>query len=86
MHGGPTLIATTRMDIEASVIKSLLESYDIPCHYSSDLPHALYPLRLDGLGEIRIYVPSGLAAEALRILDEHRRMHLHLRLVDADAS
>jgi len=78
----PTIIATTWMDSEASVIKSLLESYSIPCHYSSEIPHALYPITVDGLGEIRIYVPAGLAADARRILSEHRRINVHLRLIE----
>ena len=78
----PTIVAVTWMDSEATVIKSLLESYEIPCHYSSEIPHALYPLTVDGLGEIKIYVPSTLADEARRILSEHRRMYAHLRLIE----
>jgi hypothetical protein len=78
----PTVVATTFMDSEASVIKRLLESYSIPCHYSSEIPHALYPITIDGLGEIRIYVPGALADEARRILSEHRRIHMHLRLIE----
>ena len=80
----PALIAKTWMDSEASVIKSLLESYDIPCHHSSEILHILYPLTIDGLGEIRIYVPAPLAEEAKRILAEHRRIYANLRLVDED--
>ena len=79
----PTVIATTWMESEASVIKSLLESYSIPCHYSSETPHALSPIKIDRVGgEIRIYVPGALAEEARRILAEHRRLHAHLRLID----
>jgi len=72
------------MDSEASVIKSLLESYGIPCHAASEIPHSLYPLTVDGLGEIRVYVPAPLAHEALRILSEHRRVHPHLRLIEPE--
>jgi len=85
MDEKPKIVATTWMDSEASVIKSLLESYSIPCHYTSEIPHTLYPLTVDGLGEIRIYVPAPLAEEARRILVEHRRMHAHLRLIDPAA-
>ena len=80
----PVLIAKTWMDSEASIIKNLLESYNIPCHYSSEVPHSIYPLTLDGLGEIRIYVPAPLANEARTILEEHRRTNAHLRLMDPD--
>ena len=75
----PVVVATTWMATEASVIKSLLEGYDIPCHYSSLLLEQLYPVSVEGLTEIRIYVPAALAQEARRVLEEHRRnRHLHL--------
>jgi hypothetical protein len=78
----PVVIARAWTASEASVIKSLLESYDIPCHYSSELPHRLYRVAADGQGQIRIFVPASLEQEAARILDEHRRSQAPLRLVD----
>jgi len=78
----PVVIAWAWADSEASVIKSLLESYDIPCHYSSELPTRLYTLAREGLGQIRVFVPASLAQEARRILDEHRRHQAPLRLVE----
>jgi hypothetical protein len=78
----PVVIARAWADSEASVIKSLLESYDIPCHYSSELPIRLYSSSSEGLGQIRIFVPASLAQEARRILDEHRRHQASLRLVE----
>ncbi len=79
----PVIVAITWKHTEASVIKSLLESYSIPCHYSSGLPHGIYPVSVDGLAEIRVFVPAALAEEARRILDEHRRTHhAHLHLVE----
>ena len=75
----PVVVATTWMTTEASVIKSLLEGYDIPCHYSSVLPQQVNPRSMGRLTEIRIYVPAPLAQEARRLLAEHRRSrHLHL--------
>lgn len=83
----PVIVATTWKDSEASVIKSLLESYGIPCHCSSELPHRIYPVSVDGLMQIRVFVPAVLGDEARRILGEHRRrLHTHLRLVEADES
>ena len=79
----PIVVARTWTDSEASVIKSLLESYNIPCHYTSVLPHRIYPVT-DSLGQIRIFVPSSLAQEATRILEEHRRHAAPLRLVEDD--
>ena len=78
----PVVVARAWADSEASVIKSLLKSYSIPCHYSSELPSRLYPVDNEDLGPIRIFVPASLAQEAKRILDEHRRRHAPLRLVE----
>lgn len=79
INKAPVVVATTWMSAEASVIKSLLEGYDIPCHSSSELLQLLYPVSVKGLTGIRIYVPAVLAQEARRVLEEHRRRcHLHL--------
>jgi len=80
----PVIVARAWTDAEAAVIKSLLKAYGVPCHYASELSHRIYPLSAQGLPEIRIYVPAALAGEARRILDDHRRRHAPLRLVDDD--
>jgi len=80
----PVIIARAWTDSEASVIKSLLESYHIPCHYSSELPHRIYPVSAEGLGEIRIFVSEPLAEEAIAILSEHRRHQAPLKLVEEE--
>ena len=79
----PVIVATAWTGIEAAVIKSLLESYDIPCHYSSESPHRVfYPASVDTQAQIRIYVPAALEQEAKRVLEEHRRHQAPLRLVE----
>jgi len=83
-YESPALVAQTWMDSEAFVIKSLLEGYNIPCHFLSRMPHMLYPINVEGLAEFRIYVPAPLADTARIILEEHRRTYDHLRLVDSD--
>jgi hypothetical protein len=83
-YPAPVIVAKTSVVCEASVILSLLAGYNIPCHTSSLLPSNLYPLSIEGLTEICIYVPAQLAKDARRILDEHRRNHAHLRLVEND--
>ncbi len=82
----PMIVARTWTDSEASVIKSLLLSYNIPCHYSSEMPHRIYPVSVEGLAEIKIFVPAVLAPAALQVLDAHRRHahNAHLRLVESD--
>jgi len=78
----PVVVARVWTDSEASVIKSLLECYDIPCHYMTELPTRLYPHSAGGLGHIRIFVPATLAEDARAILEEHRRHDAPLRLVE----
>lgn len=67
------VIFKTWNDTEAELVRGILESYGIPCQLSSEIPHAVVPLTVDGLGEIRLAVPSEAAEEARRILEEHRR-------------
>ena len=79
----PVIVARAWTDSEAAVIKSLLASYDIPCHYSSESPHRIfYPASVDTQAQIRIYVPAALEEEARRIIEEHRRRQAPLRLVE----
>jgi hypothetical protein len=68
----PVVVARAWLEGEASVIKSLLDSYDIPCHYSTDFPVRFYPLSPEHEGPIKIYVPAELAEEAGRILKEQQ--------------
>ena len=65
----PVIIARVWAESEASVIKSLLDAYDIPTHYTSELPTRIYPTSREGVSQIRIYVPAALAQEAREILD-----------------
>ena len=77
-------IARAWKDSEAIVIVSLLQSYGIPSHYSSELPHRIYPVSTEDQGGIRVYVPAALAEEARQILEEHRRHSNRLYLVEDD--
>jgi hypothetical protein len=67
----PVVIANAFAESEACVIKSLLESYDIPCHYASEFPTRIYPVAASGEGPIRIFVPAALAEDARKILEQH---------------
>lgn len=69
---GYTVISRVWNDSEANLVRSLLESYGIPVAVGSDVTHAVYPITVDGLGEIRISVPGEHREEALRILEEHK--------------
>jgi hypothetical protein len=69
----PVVVARVWADSEASVIKSLLENYDIPCHYTSELTNRMYLVPDNsGSGWIRIFVPAALEQEARDILLDSR--------------
>jgi ribonuclease-3 len=63
-----TVVLRTHSDIEASIVRGLLEAHGIFAVLSSDLTHAVFPLSIDGLGEVRVSVPEVQAEEALEII------------------
>lgn len=69
-RGGPslTVVFRTHSDIEASIVRGLLEAHGIFAALSSDLTHAVFPLSIDGLGEVRVSVPADQANAARDII------------------
>jgi len=55
-------------EMEAQVIKGLLESYGIPCLLKGDAARTIYGFTVDGLGEVRIMVQESIAEEAKRLI------------------
>lgn len=66
------VVFRTRSDIEASVVRGLLAARGIETLRSSKLPHAIFPLPIDCLGEIRLAVRAGQAAAARQVIDDFR--------------
>ncbi len=66
------IVYRTWSDVEAQLIKGILELYGIPVSLSTDISHMLYPFTVDGLGETRILVPREAEDEAQSILAGHR--------------
>ena len=66
------VIFRTHSDIEARIVRGLLESHGVLSVVSSDVPHAIFPLSIDGLSEVRIAVHPDEAEDAQRIIDAHR--------------
>jgi ribonuclease III len=64
------VVFRTHSDIEASIVRGLLEAHGLYAAASSDLTHAVFPLSIDGLGEVRISVPESQAEVAVRIIRE----------------
>lgn len=69
----PTLVLVTWQRTEAEMIKAILEEHGIQCMLSSDITHTVYPFTMNGLGEIRIYVPKEQVSEAQHIIKVYSR-------------
>jgi hypothetical protein len=62
-----------RNQMEAQVIKSLLEGFEIPCFLKSNAAPSVHIFTMDGMAEVRIMVPASLAdaARELIVSDDH---------------
>jgi ribonuclease-3 len=68
----PVIIFRTCSDIEASVVRALLDAHGIDVSLSSDVPHSVFPITIDGLGEVRLTVRGDEADEAVRVITTFR--------------
>ena len=66
------VIFRTHSDIEAQIVRGLLEAHGVMSVLSSDVPHSIFPLSVDGLNEVRIGVHASDAEDAQRIIASHR--------------
>ena len=67
-----TVVFRTHSDVEANLVRGLLEARGIQSLRSADLPHAIFPLNVDGLGEVRLSVRADEAAMARQVIDDFR--------------
>ena len=75
------VIFRTHSDIEASIVRGLLEANGIMTMLASDVPHSVFPLTINGLGEVRISVRSTDADDARRLIEAHRTELANTRVV-----
>jgi ribonuclease III len=68
----PVVVFRTWSDIEASIVRGLLEAHGIEVSLASDVPHAVFPLTINGLGEVRIAVADDAAEAATRLIRDYR--------------
>jgi ribonuclease III len=61
----------THSDIEASIVTGLLDAHGIEAIISSDVPHSLFPLTVNGLGEVRVSVGADHADAAVRLIADY---------------
>ena len=55
-------------EMEAQVIKSLLESYGIPCLLKSHAARSVHMFAVDGMGEVKVMVPEAIANQARQLI------------------
>jgi ribonuclease III len=68
----PVIVFRTWSDIEASIVCGLLEAHGIDVSAASDIPHTVFPLTVNGLGEVRIAVSAENADTAARLIQDYR--------------
>lgn len=56
--------------MEAEIIKSKLESYQIPVLLQYEAAGRIFGITMDGLGKVKIMVPESFLEEARKILAE----------------
>jgi ribonuclease-3 len=66
------VIFRTQSDVEARIVRGLLEANGVPSVVTSDMPQNIFPMTANGLGEVRLSVRVADADEARRIIDGHR--------------
>lgn len=66
------LLTEVQGRLEAEFIKSYLESQEIDVElFQESVGHHIYPVTVNGLGRVQIFVPKEQASEAQRILDNY---------------
>ncbi|MDD4858869.1 MAG: DUF2007 domain-containing protein [Dehalococcoidales bacterium] len=55
---------------EAQVIRSLLESFGIPCILRSNAAPSVHVFVFDGMGGVKIMVPEHIAGEARKLIED----------------
>jgi len=63
------IVYRSRGELDAQVIKSLLDSFGIPSVLKSQAPGSVYAITVDGMGEFCVMVVKEHAEEARRIIE-----------------
>lgn len=69
-------VTVTHNEVEANIIKSLLEGSGIDCVLVTQVPHGVYPVNVDGLGEIRIKVLDSEVEAAKAVIQDYENTAL----------
>jgi hypothetical protein len=63
-------VYTARTEMEAQVIKGLLESFGIPSCFKSHAAPSVHWFTMDGMAEVKVMVLDNMAGEARRLIKE----------------
>lgn len=62
-------VYTAKGELEAQIIKGMLDSYNIPSVLRSNAASSVHSFVFDGMGEVRVMVPESFAEEATNIIN-----------------
>ena len=67
------LLAEVQGRMEADLIKSFLEAHKIPVElFQESVGHTAFPITIDGLGRVQLFVPKEKSKEAHELLDMYQ--------------
>ncbi|MDD5541593.1 MAG: DUF2007 domain-containing protein [Acidobacteriia bacterium] len=75
-HEKLVVVKKVQSEIEANIIKSLLDSAGIQCVLVTQVPHNVYPFTIDGLAEVRIKVLDTDEERAQSIIEAYENAGL----------
>ncbi len=68
------LLAEVQGRLEAEFLKSYLEAQSIAVTiFQEAVGHHVYPVTVNGLGRVQLFVPAEKEAEARQLLEEYQR-------------
>ena len=76
MNKGKNLVEIYKAtnEMEAQVIKSLLESFDIPCFLKSNAAPSVHMFTVDGLGEVKVMVRDSDLEKARELINRDKNV------------
>ena len=72
-NGKYVVLVVAQGEIEAQVLRSVLESEGIVVAYTSSIAQSVYPISVDGLGAITLHVRAEDRERAKEILREYQK-------------
>ncbi len=67
-------VYTASGELEAQVIKGLLESYGISCLLKSNAAPSVHMFAVDGMGEVKVMVEESMAEKAKKLIKREKNV------------